>query len=150
MFSRFRMKVALFFHFLVLVEFSSQIPPQEARYAATLLCEQCPRHWIIAHKIKIYIMNTTSIFWVIFYKLYFCTWLSLSALLLFFKKIVLPLYFQGSKVYKGFSVGYPLYNSHLKIFFYSLFWFISSHLCIKWQTSWLLTFKKSQSFKRKP
>ena len=95
MFSRFRMKVALFFHFLVLVEFSSQIPPQEARYAATLLFEQCPRHWIIAHKIKIYIMNTTSIFWVIFYKLYFCTWLSLSALLLFFKKKCPPLIFSG-------------------------------------------------------
>lgn len=36
-----------------------------------------------------------------------------------------------------------------KNIFQSLFWFISSHLCIKWQTSWLLTFINSQSFKRK-
>lgn len=66
-----------------------------------LLSEQCPRHWIIAHKIKIYIMNTTLIFCVIFYKLYFCTLLSLSTLWIFFKTFVSPYIFRDQKYIKA-------------------------------------------------
>lgn len=66
-----------------------------------LLFEQCPRHGIIAHKIKIHIMNTTSIFCAILYKLYFYALLSLSTLWIFFKTFTSSYIFRDLKYIKA-------------------------------------------------
>ena len=99
------MKVALFLCFMILAEFSCQITHRRSHYLDSLLFEQCPRHWIIAHKVKIYILNTTSIFCIIFYKLYFCTLLSLSTLWIFFKTLTSSYIFRDRKYIKASLLG---------------------------------------------
>lgn len=108
---------SFFLSFHNLAEFYSQITQQEVSLYRLTPFEQCPRHWIIAHKIKIYIINTTSIFCVIFYKLYFCTLLSLSTLWIFFKTFTSPYIFRDLKYIKASPLDVHYTILILKYFF---------------------------------